>query len=430
MDLGASPLGALRRVILPMLMPAIFASTVLVFADVIDDFVIVRYLSGDSSTEPVSVKIYNTARAAPTPGAQRAGHPAAAGRAGRRRRRLPGLPLVTRGDATADRRHRRLRRRGLSRHCAPSRAAGATAARMLTVCSISTVRHPCPPTTSPRRWRRSASSRMLPREAYVDPAVFDVGAAATSSPAGCASATPPTWPSRARSARSAPAPTACCSYAATRTAAARVRERLPAPRPRAAAVRRRRPSAAASSARTTRGPTGSTASLRNAPQLQRRRGLRPGRVRAGPSCGSTSGTAGSSSTRPATADDFAEHIAGLEDDRRAATDPEYLVTVATAHLRRRGQLEGHRRELPGVLPLLDDPPRAVPDQPADQRREPRPRTGDWVGGWMDLRDGARRCRSTGSSGGVAIARLDEHELRTSCTSRSSPTCWSACTPTT
>ena len=39
----------------------------LVFADVIDDFVIVRYLSGDSSTEPTSVKIYNTARAAPTP---------------------------------------------------------------------------------------------------------------------------------------------------------------------------------------------------------------------------------------------------------------------------------------------------------------------------------------------------------------------------
>jgi spermidine/putrescine transport system permease protein len=66
-DLGASPLGALRRVLLKMLLPAIFASTVLVFADVIDDFIIVRYLSGDSSTEPVSVKVYNTARAAPTP---------------------------------------------------------------------------------------------------------------------------------------------------------------------------------------------------------------------------------------------------------------------------------------------------------------------------------------------------------------------------
>jgi spermidine/putrescine transport system permease protein len=67
MDLGASPLGALRRIVVPMLLPAIFASTVLVFADVIDDFVLVRYLSGNASTEPVSVKIYNTARAAPTP---------------------------------------------------------------------------------------------------------------------------------------------------------------------------------------------------------------------------------------------------------------------------------------------------------------------------------------------------------------------------
>ena len=60
-------MGAVRRVLLPMLMPAIFASAVLVFADVIDDFVIVRYLSGDASTETTSVKIYNTARAAPTP---------------------------------------------------------------------------------------------------------------------------------------------------------------------------------------------------------------------------------------------------------------------------------------------------------------------------------------------------------------------------
>jgi len=66
-DLGASPTTAIRRVLLPMLAPAVLASAVLVFADVIDDFVIVRYLSGDSSTEPTSVKIYNTARAAPTP---------------------------------------------------------------------------------------------------------------------------------------------------------------------------------------------------------------------------------------------------------------------------------------------------------------------------------------------------------------------------
>lgn len=66
-DLGASRWGATWRVLMPMLIPAIFASTVLVFADVIDDFVLVRYLSADASTEPASVKIYNTARAAPTP---------------------------------------------------------------------------------------------------------------------------------------------------------------------------------------------------------------------------------------------------------------------------------------------------------------------------------------------------------------------------
>ena len=67
MDLGASPTQALRRVLLPLLYPAIFASAVLVFADVIDDFVIVRYLSSDASTEPMAVKIYNSARSSPTP---------------------------------------------------------------------------------------------------------------------------------------------------------------------------------------------------------------------------------------------------------------------------------------------------------------------------------------------------------------------------
>ena len=67
MDLGASPTQALRRVLLPLLYPAIFASAVLVFADVIDDFVIVRYLSSDASTEPMAVKIFNGARSSPTP---------------------------------------------------------------------------------------------------------------------------------------------------------------------------------------------------------------------------------------------------------------------------------------------------------------------------------------------------------------------------
>jgi spermidine/putrescine transport system permease protein len=67
MDLGGSPTQAVRRVLLPLLYPAIFASAALVFADSLDDFVTVRYLSGPASSEPLSVKIYDAARAAPPP---------------------------------------------------------------------------------------------------------------------------------------------------------------------------------------------------------------------------------------------------------------------------------------------------------------------------------------------------------------------------
>jgi spermidine/putrescine transport system permease protein len=67
MDLGASPTKALRMVLVPLLLPAIFASFALVFADSIDDFIIVRYLSAGQSTETIPVRIYSTARGAPTP---------------------------------------------------------------------------------------------------------------------------------------------------------------------------------------------------------------------------------------------------------------------------------------------------------------------------------------------------------------------------
>jgi Rieske 2Fe-2S family protein len=40
------------------------------------------------------------------------------------------------------------------------------------------------------------------------------------------------------------------------------------------------------------------------------------------------------------------------------------------------------------------------------------RAGDWVGGWMDLRTGVETMSLDGRSGGVAMARLDEHEKRT------------------
>jgi spermidine/putrescine transport system permease protein len=62
-DLGASTLSALRRVLLPLLSPAIFASAVLTFASVVDDFVIVEQLSSSASTQPVSVLIYSQTHA-------------------------------------------------------------------------------------------------------------------------------------------------------------------------------------------------------------------------------------------------------------------------------------------------------------------------------------------------------------------------------
>lgn len=66
MDLGASPTRALRLVLLPLLLPAIFASFMIVFADSIDDFIIVRYLSSSASTETIPIRIYSVARGAAT----------------------------------------------------------------------------------------------------------------------------------------------------------------------------------------------------------------------------------------------------------------------------------------------------------------------------------------------------------------------------
>ena len=67
MDLGARPRQAIWRVLLPLLYPAIFASFAITFADTIDDFVTVNYLSSVQATQPLSVKIYSAARASPTP---------------------------------------------------------------------------------------------------------------------------------------------------------------------------------------------------------------------------------------------------------------------------------------------------------------------------------------------------------------------------
>jgi spermidine/putrescine transport system permease protein len=66
-DLGAPPHDQLIRVLLPLLAPAIVASAGVVFAISLDDFVVTQYLSGDASTTTVSMLLYASARAAPTP---------------------------------------------------------------------------------------------------------------------------------------------------------------------------------------------------------------------------------------------------------------------------------------------------------------------------------------------------------------------------
>ena len=67
MDLGAPPKQSITRVLIPLLMPAILASFAIVFADTVDDFVTVAYLSGAAESQTLSMKIYTHTRGAPTP---------------------------------------------------------------------------------------------------------------------------------------------------------------------------------------------------------------------------------------------------------------------------------------------------------------------------------------------------------------------------
>ncbi len=66
-DLGAPPFDQVRRVLLPLLAPAIVASAAVVFAVSIDDFVVTQYLASDAGTNTVSMLLYAGGRAAPTP---------------------------------------------------------------------------------------------------------------------------------------------------------------------------------------------------------------------------------------------------------------------------------------------------------------------------------------------------------------------------
>jgi len=66
-DLGATRLQAVRFVLMPMLWPSIMASLVVVFATVIDDFVITSFLSAGVDSRTVPLRIYSSVRGGATP---------------------------------------------------------------------------------------------------------------------------------------------------------------------------------------------------------------------------------------------------------------------------------------------------------------------------------------------------------------------------
>lgn len=66
-DLGANSWQAIRTILLPLLMPAVFASAMIVFAASLDDFVVSQFLFGSAENETVPILLYNAVRASPTP---------------------------------------------------------------------------------------------------------------------------------------------------------------------------------------------------------------------------------------------------------------------------------------------------------------------------------------------------------------------------
>lgn len=66
-DLGASPWESLRLVLFPLMLPAVIASMMIVFAISIDNFVIAQWLSCGAGCDTVPIKVYSATRSAPLP---------------------------------------------------------------------------------------------------------------------------------------------------------------------------------------------------------------------------------------------------------------------------------------------------------------------------------------------------------------------------
>ena len=86
--------------------------------------------------------------------------------------------------------------------------------------------------------------------------------------------------------------------------------------------------------------------------------------------------------------------------------PERLHLRRPARLRGGGELEGAARELPRVLPLPADPPRAVPGLAADAPATTTTCPARGSAARWSCATAWRRCRSTGASGGAAIPGAD------------------------
>lgn len=66
-DLGATRMQAIRTVLLPMLVPAIFASAMITFAASLDDFVVSNFLYGNAQEITVPILLYSAVKSAPSP---------------------------------------------------------------------------------------------------------------------------------------------------------------------------------------------------------------------------------------------------------------------------------------------------------------------------------------------------------------------------
>ncbi len=112
--------------------------------------------------------------------------------------------------------------------------------------------------------------------------------------------------------------------------------------------------------------------------------------------------------RTGTAKDFNEHIGELE-DVVARYDAESLVTAESHSYDVEANwkvIVENYQECYHCSMIHPELCRISPPNSGDNVQE---RTGNWVGGWMDLRAGMETMSLDGRSGGLKMARLDEHE---------------------